>query len=438
MPVPGAVELTWGGMNTELDFDHYDIIRDGQVMAVATTDTFYTDADPALADDLHTYSIRAVDTLGNYSDTSEGMTVTARMATLAPDRVLALNKSSNTAAAMVNEVATGEFLRDALVGFDFDYFSDTTSVNKAGLMDLVSYGTVVVGSEGGRRDEIGELIDDLGYYYSIGGKVVIFGRWGDIAVDDAVVDTAFFLPGTDPYGYTDYFGVEKRVRPRTIMYPATISLYSDMAGAHSVIPEFPDLVCDSAALMDHSGVFTTVTGMPCPSYPLFTDGADPVILYTYNSSVDSILTEGQPVAWRNADADYVCFDFPLSFMERDSAIVALRAALATLGMPSAVDNESDAVPGIFSLRQNYPNPFNAVTVIEFYNEKSRAVEMRLEVFNILGQRVRVAFDGWAQPGVNRVEWDGCTDNGQSVASGVYFYRLKSDADHLTRKMILLK
>jgi hypothetical protein len=95
-----------------------------------------------------------------------------------------------------------------------------------------------------------------------------------------------------------------------------------------------------------------------------------------------------------------------------------------------------ALPGAYELYQNYPNPFNPSTTIEF----SLPVDcrVRLEVINMLGQRVRVLLDTRLDAGSHEVIWDSRNDNGSEVSSGVYFYRIATDDFVKSRKMVLLK
>lgn len=87
-------------------------------------------------------------------------------------------------------------------------------------------------------------------------------------------------------------------------------------------------------------------------------------------------------------------------------------------------------PGLVELT-NYPNPFNRSTVIRFTLPIGQAV--RLTVYNILGQEVAVLLDETLPAGEHEVAWSG---NGAS--SGVYFYRLVTESEAFTRKMMLLK
>ena len=94
------------------------------------------------------------------------------------------------------------------------------------------------------------------------------------------------------------------------------------------------------------------------------------------------------------------------------------------------------LPKIFSLSQNYPNPFNAVTVISFALPKTGHVN--LGVYNILGQKVKDLVDEVVTAGYKKVVWDGKNNGGNDVASGVYFYRIKTQEFVEVMKMTLLK
>lgn len=98
--------------------------------------------------------------------------------------------------------------------------------------------------------------------------------------------------------------------------------------------------------------------------------------------------------------------------------------------------DPSVVPSEYTLSQNYPNPFNPTTEISFALPSAGDVE--LSVFNILGQKIRMLVNQSLPAGSHEVTWQGTADNGQPVASGVYFYRLTSGDVKLSRKMMLLK
>jgi hypothetical protein len=89
-----------------------------------------------------------------------------------------------------------------------------------------------------------------------------------------------------------------------------------------------------------------------------------------------------------------------------------------------------------AISQNYPNPFNIHTMVSFTLAKPGDVE--LIIYNIYGQRVTILVDGFCQAGIHELIWDGRNVNGNLVASGVYYYRLKVGDKSETRRMTLLK
>ncbi len=107
------------------------------------------------------------------------------------------------------------------------------------------------------------------------------------------------------------------------------------------------------------------------------------------------------------------------------------------GMPTDVtEDESRVLPDMYRLSQNYPNPFNPSTKIEFDLAKSGVV--KLTVYNLLGKRVRTLFSGHLSSGRKSVIWDGRDEKGRPLASGIYFYRIKTGDFTDTKKMVLLK
>ncbi|MDH3936020.1 MAG: T9SS type A sorting domain-containing protein [candidate division Zixibacteria bacterium] len=94
------------------------------------------------------------------------------------------------------------------------------------------------------------------------------------------------------------------------------------------------------------------------------------------------------------------------------------------------------VPDRFGLSQNYPNPFNPITFIDFTLPQPEQV--RVEVFNLLGQTVRTLLDAQRGAGLHTVAWDAQNDQGQPVASGVYIYRINAGDQRASRKMLLMR
>ncbi|MCK4654679.1 MAG: right-handed parallel beta-helix repeat-containing protein [Candidatus Cloacimonetes bacterium] len=88
------------------------------------------------------------------------------------------------------------------------------------------------------------------------------------------------------------------------------------------------------------------------------------------------------------------------------------------------------------LHQNYPNPFNPETTISYQLPENGKVE--LTVYNLKGQKVKTLVNEVLPAGEHSIVWDGIDDNGKSVSSGIYFYKLKTENHEETKKMILMK
>ncbi len=97
---------------------------------------------------------------------------------------------------------------------------------------------------------------------------------------------------------------------------------------------------------------------------------------------------------------------------------------------------TSGLPTTYSLEQNYPNPFNPATTIAFSVPNRQQV--KLMVFNLLGQQVRTLTNEIYDAGRYEVVWDGRDGSGNQVPTGVYFYRFETRDIHLTNKMMLLK
>lgn len=93
-------------------------------------------------------------------------------------------------------------------------------------------------------------------------------------------------------------------------------------------------------------------------------------------------------------------------------------------------------PNAFRLDQNFPNPFNPSTEIQF--QLPGRVQVRLVVYNTLGQQVKELVNNEMNAGSFTATWDGKNDRGEYVGSGVYLYKLVAGNYLVTKKMVLMK
>ena len=93
----------------------------------------------------------------------------------------------------------------------------------------------------------------------------------------------------------------------------------------------------------------------------------------------------------------------------------------------------------YYLGKNYPNPFNPTTTIPFViPDYARGQKIKINIYNILGQKVVTLFNGVAPVGLNTIVWDGKNESGKPVGSGIYIYQLKGKNVSLQRRMLLIK
>jgi hypothetical protein len=142
---------------------------------------------------------------------------------------------------------------------------------------------------------------------------------------------------------------------------------------------------------------------------------------------------------RNAEMDLVTFTM------RSRGSNTVEPALAEVSLVDAngnltrgiISTEADVTPKAFSLSRNYPNPFNPSTTINFSLPEQGNV--KLSVFNLLGQEVKTLVSSDMEPGTYKAVWNAQNNMGQKVSSGIYFYRLTVNNKVInTYKMLMLK
>ncbi|MFQ5602580.1 MAG: FlgD immunoglobulin-like domain containing protein [bacterium] len=109
------------------------------------------------------------------------------------------------------------------------------------------------------------------------------------------------------------------------------------------------------------------------------------------------------------------------------------------GVVTGVEDEVVNVPSQFNLEQNYPNPFNPSTVIHYtLPQNADLTAVKLDVYNILGQKVRTLVNENQSAGPHAVLWNGKDDDGNLVAGGIYLYRLQARSFSAVKKMTYLR
>ena len=140
------------------------------------------------------------------------------------------------------------------------------------------------------------------------------------------------------------------------------------------------------------------------------------------------LDSGEPVA----DAQVQIFD--LTDLRQGAVARAQTDGAGYFSLPLAALG-GRALPARFALGPNYPNPFNPSTTIPY--QLAASSEVRLEVFNLLGQRITTLVDGERAAGFHTATWHAVDGTGRAVGAGVYIYRMTVEAERQTGRMVLL-
>ncbi len=103
----------------------------------------------------------------------------------------------------------------------------------------------------------------------------------------------------------------------------------------------------------------------------------------------------------------------------------------------AIKNQPELqIPGEWQLSQNYPNPFNNETLIDY--QVTRISHIKIEIFNMMGQRLKMLVNENKIPGIYKISWDGKDDQGGLVGSGIYLYRMAAGDFTAVKKLVLVQ
>ncbi len=110
--------------------------------------------------------------------------------------------------------------------------------------------------------------------------------------------------------------------------------------------------------------------------------------------------------------------------------------LASIGSVIGIEYQWTEVPKVFALSQNFPNPFNPTTKFTFSIPKTQQVTIK--IYDIMGREVKTLVNSNISIGKYTVDWDGTNGRGNTVSSGVYFYRMETASFIDVKKMVLVR
>ncbi|MEO8512071.1 MAG: Omp28-related outer membrane protein [Ignavibacteria bacterium] len=148
---------------------------------------------------------------------------------------------------------------------------------------------------------------------------------------------------------------------------------------------------------------------------------------TYNGTAGNqqfVFTYKVDAAWKDTSM------ITVAFIQNDNNKEVMNVGKGSV-IPVGINNNNSGIPTGYSVSQNYPNPFNPVTKINFSLPASS--DVRLAVFDMLGQEVSVLSNGKFEAGSYSIDY-----NASNLPSGIYFYTLNAGSFTETKKMMLIK
>lgn len=213
---------------------------------------------------------------------------------------------------------------------------------------------------------------------------------------------------------------------------------TQMANNDILLSPYVDLGTESAAIF-LARSHTSEYGLERLKVGVCTDfiSSPPDIVYLSGNSYIEV-----PTTWSQYQYDLSVYDgqrirFAIHCVSDDSFVLWLDDfAFAGNGGSIVGANDATYTPLKTELFRNYPNPFNPETSIRY--SIASPSQVRMDIYNIKGQLIRTLINESKSAGEHRAIWNGKDDKGNSVSSGVYFYKLSSGRFSSTKKMILMK
>ncbi|UCD18512.1 MAG: T9SS type A sorting domain-containing protein [Candidatus Zixiibacteriota bacterium] len=407
------------------------------------------------------YIITAVDSLGQESDTSQSIHIFARSQPSKDFLVFLENNGSTLNIESADSIRA--FYDEVLSGYEYDFFilsdssRDIICPNEGCYAPcpnrtcfywptLVRYAYILLDENMlkpplNRYDFLQPFFKTVADYVTSGGHIIYFGPLHDkLLMYDVEFYRKEYQAGAMEY---DLLGLDSCFTAGLGLYMnQTIGDVDTVGGfirAEAVAADFPELNVDTAFYWWNNEA-RRIQFWPYVTPPL-SGSVYPresgEIIYRYRSLYPQFSAfESMPCGthYGTPAAGAYVFTFHPWHLYQDDIRLLFKAI--TGNYSTAVSDESGTLPRQFTLWQNYPNPFNPSTIIRYY--LPRAADVSVEIYNILGRKTRTLVTARQKGGDYVVTWDGADSDGNEVASGVYFCRVKAGDEVQTRKMVVLR
>lgn len=203
------------------------------------------------------------------------------------------------------------------------------------------------------------------------------------------------------------------------------------------------------ALSSNALVFpqTAVGSVDTLQATIYNQGSANLIIQNITNNLPNIFT----AVWNPADSvitagDSLVLEVTFSAMTQipytDNLLIENNDTLVSIQLEGSgvitdiVNHLNNTIPTQYALSQAYPNPFNPSTTIRY--QLPHTTDVRLVVYNALGQQVQILANARVEAGYHEVSWNGKNDSGMQMPSGVYLFRMETKNFQQVNKMILMK
>ncbi|MDF1543775.1 MAG: T9SS type A sorting domain-containing protein [bacterium] len=412
-----------------------------------TVDSGTTSTLDYYAADGNVFVITAVDKSGQ--ETSFSTEVSVNKIDERTKDILVITSSNSWYNTLVSTDSIELFYRNLLFGYDYDIYSlhDSLIIDQQWRMDwhdLTRYKSVIIDDQI-RSEALDASFEDstrgVTRFLASGGRLAYFGSLATFT-DNGLHSPPGFRPLTGPL-FENFIGVDSVYSVGLAYYlDSTTAPFMDtlfgFQRAESVNGYIPNLTFEYPEGFFTPFLHSLWPQASAPTVATFAPRTNATVTHLFRShSPTSSRIEGNPVGVLTEYGGAVAylFGFHLWYMNQVNARHLIDYIML---LPTDVaESAENSLPTSIELHQNYPNPFNPETNIRF--SLPVKAEISLELFNILGRKVRTLADHQSfAPGSHSIRWDGLTRSGQPAASGLYFYRLNVAEKSYSRKMILLR
>ena len=408
-----SVIIYWNEFWPEVGIDGYNLYRaespEDPFMLINTeiiTETSYTDTD-VVNGTTYYYKLKAIKDESFETPFSEIYEATPLNFPL-DQGLLVIDETNDNNGSQGNpdDATVDEFYED-IINCNFTAY-DYADEGELDLEHIVNFSTIIYHDDDVISHSINDNLDVLGCYLAGGGNLIISG-WS----------TALEIP--------DYF------KSDFLNCSNTLEVYEwGFTGATS--DDYENLY------IDPDKVHIAFSGM-LPYIGIFPESTNGI--YQYDGVAGNQYIGENCAIKAQPNGYFVLLGFPLYFTYNTEAELFMTQLLEEIG-EVGVDNYELEITN-YKL-SNYPNPFNPTTTISFSLTTEIPVHSELIIYNLKGQKVKDLSPSLCHPEFiegrggtkHSVTWNGTDQNNQPVASGIYFYKLKSGDFELSRKMLLLK